>query len=98
MNSECINLPFYIYISLFAHFINLYSTRLGDGLVMLLVAGALAYIFQAFIEKTSSSVNQVTSAPTRRISDDKFSLALNCLNMESEADFDQCVKRLGNIL
>ena len=77
----------------------LYSTRLGDGLVMLLVAGALAYIFQAFIEKTSSSVfNQVTSTPTRRISDDKFSLALNCLNMESEADFDQCVKRLGNIL
>ena len=65
---------------------------------MLLVAGALAYIFQAFITKTTSSVNKVTSAPTRRISDDKFSLALNCLNMESEADFDQCVKRLGNIL
>ena len=69
--------------------------RFGEGLVLLIIAAALAYMVQLFLTNVSrSAAPSLGLGPESRVQESFMFRGLNCLASETELAFDNCVARL----
>ena len=68
--------------------------RFGEGLVLLIIAAALAYMVQLFLTNVSrSAAPSLGPGPESRVQESFMFRGLNCLASETELAFDNCVAR-----
>ena len=70
--------------------------RFGEGLVLLIIAAALAYMVQLFLTNVSRSAAPSLGpgpGPESRVQESFMFRGLNCLASETELAFDNCVAR-----
>ena len=72
--------------------------RFGEGLVLLIIAAALAYMVQLFLTNVSRSAAPSLGlgpgpGPESRVQESFMFRGLSCLASETELAFDNCVAR-----